>query len=139
MRFKKLRDVKSPTKAYSGDAGIDIYSPSSVHINPGQTIQVKLGIAIEIERNQVAIMSERSGMAIKYGITSIGNIIDSGYRGEISIMLFNSSTNSVSFNTGDKIGQIVICQLGLESSFVQEVYELSESERGEKAHYSSGK
>ena len=90
MRYKLLNDQAfAPTKVHESDAGFDVYAPSDVTIFPGKTCQIKLGIAIQIESDSVAIMSERSGMAILSSITSIGNIIDSGYRGEISIILVN--------------------------------------------------
>lgn len=139
MKFKKVVSTAiTPTIAYESDAGIDVYYPGErIAIFPGDYKQIKLGIAIEIEKDEVAIMSERSGMAIKYGITSIGNIIDAGYRGEISIILYNTSDIKMMIDHGDKIGQIVICKLG--NRDVIEVDELSETERGEKAHNSSGK
>lgn len=138
MKFKRLcNNVKSPTKAYDNDAGIDFYSPVDVIIKPLQKIQVKLGIAIEINTDEVAIVSERSGMAINYGLTSIGNIIDAGYRGEISIILFNTNKSDyIKIYSGDKIGQIVICKLG--DTSIEEVTKLSSSQRGGKAHFSSG-
>ena len=138
MRVKLLsQDAKAPTMAYTSDAGFDVYSPIDTIIIRGTQKQIKLGIAIEVEPDEVAIMSERSGMAIKSGLTSIGNIVDSGYRGEISIILTNISQKDVDIHKGDKIGQIVVCKLGERK--VEVVEELSPSERGENAHGSSGK
>jgi len=143
MLVKKLReDAIIPTIAYDDDAGFDVYAIEDDILYPGESRQYKLGIAIEIEIDEVAIISERSGMAIKYGITSIGNIIDSGYRGEISIILTNivgdhDQRRRLSINKGDKIGQIVVCKLG--SREILEVDKLSNSIRGSKAHNSSGK
>lgn len=138
MKVKKLsKDIKLPTKAHIGDAGFDVYSPITLVIPPGETTQIKLGLAIEVIIGEVVIMSERSGMAIKYGITSIGNIIDSNYRGEISIILFNSSKSPFLITREDRIGQIIVHKLG--DQRIQEVDELTDSDRGDKAHYSSGK
>jgi len=138
MKVKLLNGfAKAPTIAYTSDAGFDVYTPQTFQIYPGFKLQIKLGIAIEIEEDEVAIVSERSGHAIKYGLTTIGNIIDSGYRGECSVIFFNSGLEVVSFETGDKIAQIVVCKLGERK--VEVVEELSETERGEKAHGSSGK
>jgi len=138
MKVKLLtEEAKAPTIAYETAAGFDIYSPCTFGIYPGMRHQQKLCIAIEIRDDEVVIMSERSGMAINKGITSIGNIIDSDYRGEISIILLNSSKEEVVFEKGDKIGQIVVVKLGERK--VEVVEELSETERGEKAHGSSGK
>lgn len=138
MKVKLLNeDAKIPTSAYEGDAGLDVYSPYNQVIEPFETKQVKLGIAIEINSDEVAVMSERSSQAITFGITSIGNIIDSNYRGEISIILFNSSRNEYFISKGDKIGQIIVHKLGNRN--VETVHNLSNSERGDKAHNSSGK
>lgn len=138
MKIKKLiDDLIIPTIAYEGDAGIDVYSPKNFVVSPGSSEQVKLGFAIEIEKDEVCIMSERSGMAIKKNITSIGNIIDSGYRGEVSIILSNNSKYIQPFSKGEKIGQMIICKLG--NRKIEVVDELSETERGNNAHYSSGK
>ena len=98
MKIKILNNgIKIPTKAYQGDAGFDVYAPERIVLFPQTHKQIKLGLMIEINQNEVCVMSERSGMAIKNGTTSIGNIIDSGYRGEISlgqeIMLKALSTN----------------------------------------------
>jgi dUTP pyrophosphatase len=137
MKVKRLRsEITMPTISYYGDAGFDVYAEEDDFVYPGFTKQIKLGIAIEIEKDEVAIMSERSGQAIKSGITSIGNIIDSGYRGEISIIISNQGVENYAIKQGDKIGQIVVCKLG--SRTIEEVKELSESERGSNAHFSSG-
>jgi dUTP pyrophosphatase len=138
MKIKKLNDkVIIPTKAYAGDAGFDVYSPVSFYILPNKQLQIKLGFVIEIAEDEVCIMSERSGMAIKKCITSIGNIIDSGYRGEVSIILYNGGNSIAEFGQGDKIGQMIIHKLGNQN--IEVVKELSESQRGKNAHYSSGK
>lgn len=139
MKVKKINErAIIPKKAYDCDAGFDVFHcDEDMIIAPNYRLQVKLGIAIEIEKDEVAIMSERSGMAIRHGLTSIGNIIDSGYRGEISIILYNMGIENVLIKYGDKIGQIIVCKLG--SHEVEVVDELSETERGEKAHNSSGK
>lgn len=138
MKVKILHEnAKVPTKAYAGDAGFDVYAPFGCVIPSGMRVQIKLGIAIEIAQDEVAIMSERSGMAIKKGVLSLGNVIDSGYRGEISVILHNAGQEDFEIIAGDKIGQILVHKLGDQT--LEVVEELSASERGENAHYSSGK
>lgn len=140
MKIQKLIDgIIIPTKAYFGDAGFDVYSPVCCVIEPGKRKQIKLGFAIEIGPTEVCVMSERSGMAIKYGITSIGNIIDSGYRGEVSIILHNAGESEFVINKNDKIGQMIVHRLGIGNQDIQLVEELTPSDRGGNAHYSSGK
>ena len=137
MKVKILEGGFAPTIAYQSDAGFDIYSPIDVLIIRGSRRQIKLGISIEIEKDEVAIMSERSSQAINSGLTSIGNIVDSGYRGEVSIILANTGEKDIDIHRGDKIGQIVVMKLGEREVII--VDELSATERGEKAHGSSGK
>jgi dUTP pyrophosphatase len=137
MKIKKLRnDIILPNKSYDGDAGFNLYAVNDGEIFPGRSFQMKLGIAIEIHNDEVCIISERSSQAL-FKLHSIGNIIDSGYRGEISIILLNNNECSYEFKKGDKIGQMLIVKLG--NQCIEEVNELSVSNRGEKNHGSSGK
>lgn len=137
MKIKKIIDgLIIPTKAYKNDAGWDVYAPYDLWLFKGEYKQIKLGFAIEIAENEVCIMSERSGMAINHGITSIGNVIDAGYRGEISIILLNSGHFDYYMNKGDKIGQMLILKLGNQDLTITN--ELSATERNLKAHFSSG-
>lgn len=130
-----VNEIPLPSKGSEFSAGIDVYSPINFSLMNGQCERIKLGIAIEIEKDEVAIMSERSSMAAK-GITSIGNIIDADYRGEISIVLQNNNELHQEFKKGDKIGQIVVCKLGDNS--INFVEELSETSRGEGGFGSTG-
>lgn len=130
-------DATMPTKVHDDDAGFDVYSPIDTVIMCGQTKKIGLGIAIKIARGTVAIMSERSGMAMRSGITSIGNIIDAGYRGEISIILTNLGEAPLVIDKGDRIGQIVVLQLADEK--LQQVDELDTTDRGGQGYGSSGK
>jgi dUTP pyrophosphatase len=137
MRVKLYEGGFIPTLANQSDAGFDVYSPIDILIIRGNRKQIKLNIAIEVEQDEVAIMSERSSQAINSGLTSIGNIVDSGYRGIISIILTNTGDKDIDIKRGDKIGQIVVVKLGERK--VEVVEELSTTERGEKAHGSSGR
>lgn len=142
MKVKILnKNINIPTKGTELSAGIDIYSPQDIKLlpfssNSENTLRVKLGIAIELEKDEVAIMSERSSMGAK-GITSIGNIIDADYRGEISIILQNNGGDIFYAEEGDKIGQIVVCKLG--NTNIDIVDELSETKRGSGGFGSTGK
>lgn len=137
MKLKKLRsDVVTPKSQRVGDAGLDVYSIEAKVLTPGERYQFKLGFAIELNPSEVCLMQERSGMAIKHGVESIGNVVDSNYRGEISIILMNNGQLPYEVNKGDRIGQMVILELG--DRVIEEVEELSVSERGDSAHYSSG-
>lgn len=137
MKIKILqKGIIPPKRVHLGDAGIDVYSPINFCLFQGSALRIPLGIAIEINSDEVAIMSERSSMGQK-GITSVGNIIDSSYRGEISIVLQNNNALHQEFKIGDRIGQIVVCKLG--NNFVEIVDELSSTERGDCGFGSTGK
>lgn len=136
MRIKILENGFAPTKGSILSAGLDVYSPIDFTLFNGETKRIPLGICIEINEDEVAIMSERSSMG-KNGITSVGNIIDSDYRGEISIVLQNNNLLHQEFKIGDRIGQIIVCKLGDNS--IEIVDELSSTERGSGGFGSSGK
>jgi len=136
MKIKILANGFKPTKGSEFSAGIDVYSPISFCLFQGDALRIPLGIAIEINNDEVAIMSERSSMG-KKGITSVGNIIDSDYRGEISIVLQNNNKLHQTFSKGDRIGQIIVCKLG--NNNIEIVDNLSETERGDSGFGSSGK
>lgn len=137
MKVKLLSpEARVPKAQRVGDAGLDVYSPIKVTIDPGERFQIKLGIAVEVDPTEVILVHERSGMAINYGVHSIGAVIDSNYRGQISIILLNSGSQPYEINIGDRVGQLLVLKLG--NTLTEKVDELSTSERGEQAHTSSG-
>lgn len=137
MKIKLLTSKFIPKKAKPGDAGFDLYAPYDFSLAPGSQHQVKLGISIEISEDEVAIVQSRSGLSISGGLTTIGNVIDSGYRGEISAILLNLGHQHLTFKVGDRIAQLLILQLGNQGCEV--VNELSETERGKSGWGSTGK
>lgn len=138
LKVKKLReDVKLPVKAREGDAGFDVFSTREVLIEPGEIFKFPLGFALEFDPGNVVLIQEKSGMAVN-GISTIGNVIDSGYRGECHAILLNSSKLSVWIKVGQKIAQMLLmpCYTG---DKIVEVKELSETARGEGGFGSTGK
>lgn len=98
-----------PLKAHESDAGFDIYS-NEIRTIPGKESRlVRTGLCIHIPSGNVGLLYSRSGMA-KRGIrlSNCVGVIDSGYLGEIGVMLFNDSTLDYIVNRGDKIAQLVI-------------------------------
>lgn len=152
LLVKKLNeDAILPQKDRDEDEGYDIFSIEELHIPGKGAARVKTGIAawvsaiytnyngpIPIEQyinNQYWLQIEgRSGLASK-GIFPIGGIVDSGYRGEIMVMLVNISDNSFHIKKEDKIAQLIIRKH--RNFLVQEVYELDETDRGDKGFGSS--
>ena len=130
-------DVKVPAHGRLGDAGLDLYSREEVVLKPGERHLFKLGFAIEIPSDMVALIWDRSGMATKFGIHSMAGVIDSNYRGEIGILLLNTTDQDYEFKVGDKIAQMLIQKY--ESTEFEIVDELADSERGDAGFLSSGK
>jgi dUTP pyrophosphatase len=137
MKVQILKEGgKLPEKKHISDAGFDLFTPEDFRLPPKSQLRVKLGIAIEIFSNSVALVQGRSGLANK-GITTIGNVIDSGYRGEISAIMVNMTQEAINFKKGDRIAQLVILQLG-DNQEVFKVKELNSSDRDERGFGSTG-
>lgn len=131
--LKKLtEDAIVPTYAKNGDAGADLYANEDVVIakNGGRAI-VSTGIAIAIPEGYVGLVHPRSGTAAKNGltVTNAPGTIDSGYRGELKILLINHGSEHLGFLKGDRIAQLVV-QNYFQARFA-EVDELEVSERGD--------
>ena len=135
MKVKLLNGVL-PTKSREGDAGFDLYAPYSTVLPPGERYQIKLGIAIEIGEDEVALIQGRSGLALNQGITTIGNVIDSNYRGEISAIILNTSSRHVSIPQNSRVAQLLVLRLGQPG--LEVVEELTNSPRGDQGFGSSG-
>ena len=102
-------NAKIPTKAFSSDAGWDLYSTQSKVILSGQRDLIKTGIALAIPEGYAGLIWPRSGLAVKKGVDVLAGVIDSGYRGEIQVSLLNTDGyNPVEINQGDRIAQIII-------------------------------
>jgi dUTP pyrophosphatase len=140
LKIKKLvQDAIIPTRAYPGDAGLDLYSVEQVALNPGEVRAVKTGIAIQLPEMTEAQIRPRSGLALKHKITvyNAPGTIDSHFTGEVCIILYNGNDYTYQIQKYDKIAQMVIAPY-LTPELV-EASELDETERGEKGFGSSGK
>lgn len=138
LQMKKLRkDAILPEKAHKSDAGFDLFAVDSGIINPGERGIIDTGIALKIPSGHVGLIWPRSGLAVKSGIHVMAGVIDSGYRGEIKVCLFNSSKDSTfSYGPGAKVAQIIIQKLACVVDV--EVDELEDSDRGECGFGSTG-
>jgi dUTP pyrophosphatase len=130
--------AKMPTYAHAGDAGADLYASENFLLPAKSSFAVKTGIAMEIPEGYVGYINPRSGMAMK-GITVMNapGTIDSGYRGEIKVILANHTDKDYQITYGDKIAQMVFHKY--HEVFFEPVDELSNSERGHGGFGSSGK
>jgi dUTP pyrophosphatase len=131
--------ARLPTRAYPGDAGLDLYALEDSMLAPGERVSVRTGIAVEIPHGQAGLVLPRSGLAAKHGIALVNapGLIDAGYRGEVQVLLLNTD-RSVPFAlaAGDRIAQLLLVRV--ETPAVVEVEELALSERGAGGFGSSG-
>jgi dUTP pyrophosphatase len=132
-------DLELPAYANEGDAGMDLRSRIDCEIAPRERKLIPTGIAIAIPKGYVALAHPRSGLAIKNGIAMVNapGTIDSGYRGELQIILINHDPKETfSIKRGDRIAQLLI--QAVEIAELVEVDALPESERGAMGFGSSG-
>ena len=112
VKIKLTRGASLPSYATDGSAAMDLRAAlegESMTIAPGERVRVPTGIAISTGRDDVvAIVAARSGLGTKYGISLANGIgvIDSDYRGEISVSLINNSDEPSTVHDGDRIAQL---------------------------------
>jgi dUTP pyrophosphatase len=129
-----------PSRANSGDAGLDLHAVESASIKPGDRVSVGTGIAIEIPPGHAGLVLPRSGLAAKHGIALVNSpgLIDSGYRGEIRVLLLNADpSDPFEVHPGDRIAQLLVTSV--EEAEPLEVDELEASSRGTAGFGSSGR
>lgn len=139
-KFKKIHpDAQIPMYATEGSAGFDFQSVEEVTLHPGQRKLVKTGLSVELPIGLELQVRSRSGNALKLGIIVLNSpgTVDSDYRGEIGVILHNTSIDEVYFEKGSKIAQGVITPYILAN--IKEVDELSETKRGKGGFGSTDK
>ncbi len=140
LRVRRLHDdAVMPRRAYRGDAGLDLHSVDDLVLGPGERASVSTGIAVEIPAGHAGLVLPRSGLAARNGIALVNapGLIDSGYRGEIRVLLLNTDrSDSFTITAGDRIAQLVLVRI--ETPEVAEAIELADSERGAGGFGSSG-
>jgi dUTP pyrophosphatase len=131
-------DEMLPKYALDGDAGADLRAAEAGQILPGERLLVRTGVSVELPAGVAAFVHPRSGMALKYGITVLNTpgTIDSNYRGEIGVILYNASKTNFVINVGDRIAQLVFQEV-LTVQFEQ-VSSLDTSDRGTGGFGSTG-
>lgn len=141
LRCQRLaEDARLPTRATDGDAGLDLYAAEDATVaSAGGRASVGTGIAVEIPAGHAGLVLPRSGLAARHGITltNAPGLIDSGYRGELRVLLLNTDP-AVDFGVtrGDRIAQLVITPFAAAEPV--EVAELAESARGTGGFGSTG-
>lgn len=141
LRFQILNEAAIlPSRAHSGDAGLDLHSAQSAHIGPGERWQISTGLAVEIPEGHAGFVLPRSGNALRYGISLVNapGLIDAGYRGEIGVLLQNNDPAEIfRVEPGDRIAQIVVVPIATLEPVAVDA--LADSERGAGGFGSSGR
>jgi dUTP pyrophosphatase len=136
----RLRDdAVLPARAYPGDAGLDLVACERHEIGPGERALVGTGIAVAIPEGHAGLVTPRSGLAAKNGVTIVNapGLVDSGYRGELRVILHNTDRREpLVVEPGMRIAQLVV--VAVPEAVLREVDELPASERGASGFGSSG-
>ena len=137
MRLRE--DAVLPSRAYPGDAGLDLVACERHVIEPGERALVGTGIAVAIPEGHAGLVTPRSGLAVKSGATIVNTpgLVDSGYRGELRVILHNTDRREpLVVEPGMRIAQLVV--VAVPHVELREVDELPGSERGANGFGSSG-
>jgi len=128
-----------PTRAYGGDAGLDLYAAEAVRVAPAERASVGTGIAVAIPAGHAGLVLPRSGLAARHGIALVNapGLIDSGYRGELRVLLLNTDREAAfEVAVGDRIAQLLV--VAFAAVTVEELGALAASDRDERGFGSSG-
>jgi dUTP pyrophosphatase len=137
IKAKKLdSEAVIPTKSHQSDAGWDLYALEDGQVEPKDKTLIKTGVSLEIPTGFVGLIWPRSGLAVKSGIDVFAGVVDSGYRGDVGVCLYNSSGSIFKFKKGDRIAQILFQEIP--NFKIQEVTELDCTPRCEEGFGSSG-
>jgi dUTP pyrophosphatase len=137
LKVKKIhKDAKLPSYGHRGDAGLDLFAAVDGILNTGQVLSVPTGIQVAIPEGHVGLIWDKSGVSLK-GIHRLAGVIDSGYRGEVKVVLVNLSEQPFAVEKGMKIAQLLIQPVNPVK--VVDVEDLGETPRGEGGFGSTGK
>ena len=143
LKIKNLYpNIELPTPAYatSGSAGVDLHVvgiPAAEIVEPRQTMIVNTGIAVSIPKGYVGLITPRSGLGTKgLVLGNLTGVIDSDYRGEIILQLWNRGDTTITINNLDRVAQMLIVPVA--QPIIEMVDELDSTERGDKGFGSTG-
>jgi dUTP pyrophosphatase len=140
INLRRLDDgVLLPAAAHPGDAGLDLSSRIDLVLGVGERAAIPTGVALSIPSGYAGLVIPRSGLARRHGVSLVNSpgLIDSGYRGEIEVLVVNHGEEPVRFERGQRVAQLVIVAVPA-VTFV-EVHELDDTERGSQGFGSTGR
>ena len=139
LPLKRLHDGATlPTRAYEGDAGLDLAASERVELGPGERAAIGTGLVVAIPDGHAGFVQPRSGLAARHGITVLNSpgLVDAGYRGELKVVLLNTDREEpFVVEPGMRIAQLVVIPVAMPEP--REMAELPSSERGELGFGSS--
>ena len=137
LKVKKIqKDVKLPRYGHKGDEGLDIFSSVDFFLAEGQVEAIPTGINIAVTEGSVGLIWDKSGVSLR-GVHRLAGVIDSGYRGEVKVVMVNLSHKPFVIDRGTKIAQMLVQPITKVD--VVEVNDLDETSRGEGGFGSTGK
>jgi dUTP pyrophosphatase len=141
LPVRRLRDdAVLAERAYAGDAGLDLAACERHELGPGERAVIGTGLAVAIPEGYAGFVQPRSGLAARHGLSVVNapGLIDSGYRGEIRVVLLNTDRDEAFVvEPGMRVAQLVVLQVP--ELDLAEVEELPESERGVRGFGSSSR
>ena len=154
IKLEESKNAKMPTRAHATDGGLDLYAPVGFEVPSAfgstkafdgrpvpfytdHSATIDTGVCFEIPAGWVGFIKSKSGIMCKDNVVAGEGVIDSGYTGSVVVKLYNMGVKPKIFKAGDKIAQIVFLPCGLFEP--EEVFELSETERGENGFGSTGR
>ena len=136
MKVKLDKYGIMPTRAHSTDAGLDIYSPTSVRVERHSSTVIHTGVHIQLPHGMVGMLKSKSGLNVNHDITTEG-VIDEGYTGEIVVKVYNHGWTDYQIEAGNKITQLVV--MPCEYVDLELVDDIDGGERGDGGFGSTGK
>lgn len=137
LKIKKIhKDAKLPHYGHKGDAGLDIFSTIDCVLRKREVKAIPTGIKVAIPEGYVGLIWDKSGVSLE-GVHRLAGVVDSGYRGEVKIVMANLSDEPFSIEKGMKIAQLLI-QPVVEVEVIK-VEDLEATPRGENGFGSTGK
>lgn len=106
-RYNDDEDWVEPKRSYMGDAGYDLFAAHDTLVDPGQVRNVDVNTRVDFPPGWFGLIQERSSQGAK-GIHTLGNVIDEGYTGGISVNLLNTRREAIIVHRGDKVGQLIL-------------------------------
>jgi dUTP pyrophosphatase len=136
LKIKRIHaDAKLPSYGHLGDAGLDLFSADDVVLEKCQVLDIPTGIKVAVPEGYVGLVWDKSGVSLR-GVHRLAGVIDSGYRGEVKVVLVNLSDEPFVISKGMKIAQLLIQPVTTVK--VVEVEDLEETPRGEGGFGSTG-